>query len=218
MYIKLTVSATQPVIKFTYSSSSVYVRMTTPSPTYIKVGSNGAGGGGASDSALTLIQYVRNQTGATLTKGTVVYINGATGNTCTVTKAIATSDATSAQTLGLIRDDLENNGFGYVVVFGKISGLNTQTLSEGQQLYLSPTIAGGYTTTKPYAPYHLVYVGIVTRVHPNQGTIEVRVQNGFEMDEIHDVAAQSPTNGDVIQYVSSTGLWTKTSSIDFGSW
>jgi ribosomal protein L35AE/L33A len=218
MYIKLTVSATQPVIKFTYSSSSVYVRMTTPSPTYIKVGSNDAGGGGASDSALTLIQYVRNQTGATVTKGTVVYISGATGNTATISKAIATTDGTSAQTLGLIKDDIANNGFGYVVVFGRVSGLNTQSLNEGEQLYLSPTVAGGYTTTKPYAPYHLVYVGIVTRSHPTQGSIEVRVQNGYELDEIHDVYAQNPQNGDVLQYVSSTGLWTTTNSIDFGSW
>jgi len=190
--------------------------MTTPSPTYIKVGSND--GGGASDSALSLLQYVRNQTGATVTKGTVVYISGATGNTATISKAIATTDGTSAQTLGLIKDDIANNGFGYVVVFGRVSGLNTQSLNEGEQLYLSPTVAGGYTTTKPYAPYHLVYVGIVTRSHPTQGSIEVRVQNGYEMDEIHDVYAQNPQNGDVLQYVSSTGLWTTTNSIDFGSW
>ena len=216
MYIKLTYSATQPVIKFTYSSTNVYVKMNTPSPTYIKVGSND--GGGASDSALSLLQYVRNQTGATVTKGTVVYISGATGNTATISKAIATTDGTSAQTLGLIKDDIANNGFGYVVVFGRVSGLDTQSLNEGEQLYLSPTVAGGYTTTKPYAPYHLVYVGIVTRSHPTQGSIEVRVQNGYELDEIHDVYAQNPQNGDVLQYVSSTGLWTTTNSIDFGSW
>jgi hypothetical protein len=44
------------------------------------------------------------------------------------------------------------------------------------------------------------------------------VQNGYEMDEIHDVAAQNPNDGDVLQYIASTGLWTKTSSINFGSW
>jgi len=194
----------------------VYVKVSTPSPTFIKIGSDG--GGGASESALTLLQYVRNQTGATVTKGTVVYISGATGNTSTISKAIATTDGTSAQTLGLIKDDIANNGFGYVVVFGKVSGLNTSAYDEGNQLYLSPTVAGTYTTTKPYAPYHLVYIGIVTRSHPNQGTIEVRVQNGYELDEIHDVSAQNPSDGDVLQYVASTDLWTKTSSINFGTW
>jgi ribosomal protein L35AE/L33A len=216
MYIKVSYTINQPIIKVTTSTSNVYVKVSTPSPTFIKIGSDG--GGGASESALTLLQYVRNQTGATVTKGTVVYISGATGNTSTISKAIATTDGTSAQTLGLIKDDIANNGFGYVVVFGKVSGLNTSAYNEGNQLYLSPTVAGTYTTTKPYAPYHLVYIGIVTRSHPNQGTIEVRVQNGYELDEIHDVSAQNPSDGDVLQYVASTDLWTKTSSINFGTW
>ena len=216
MYIKIDYTINQPIIKVTTSTSNVYVRATVPSPVFVKVGANG--GGGASDSALSLIQYVRNRTGETIAKGSVVYISGATGNTPDITKAIATGDATSAQTLGLVKDDIANNGFGYVVVFGKESGLNTSAYNEGDQLYLSPTIAGGYTTTKPYAPDHLVYIGIVTRSHPNQGTIEVRVQNGYEMDELHDVASRNPSDGDVLQYVASTGLWTKTSEINFGSW
>ena len=216
MYIKIDYTINQPIIKVTTSTSNVYVRATVPSPVFVKVGANG--GGGASDSALSLIQYVRNRTGETIAKGSVVYISGATGNTPDITKAIATGDATSAQTLGLVKDDIANNGFGYVVVFGKESGLNTSAYNEGDQLYLSPTIAGGYTTTKPYAPDHLVYIGIVTRSHPNQGTIEVRVQNGYEMDELHDVAAKDAVDGQVLQYVASTGLWTKTSSINFGTW
>ncbi len=216
MYIKVSYTINQPIIKVTTSTSNVYVKVSTPSPTFIKIGSDG--NSGAVESALTLLQYVRNQTGATVTKGTVVYISGATGNTSTISKAIATTDGTSAQTLGLIKDDIANNGFGYVVVFGKVSGLNTSAYNEGNQLYLSPTVAGTYTTTKPYAPYHLVYIGIVTRSHPNQGTIEVRVQNGYELDEIHDVAALNPNDGDVLQYVASTDLWTKTSSINFGTW
>ncbi len=48
--------------------------------------------------ARNLEVYVRNQTGATLTAGTIVYINGATGNRPTVTKAQANNDANSAQT------------------------------------------------------------------------------------------------------------------------
>ena len=216
MVIKVSYTINQPIIRITDTSNNIVIRVVPPSPIYIKAGSSN--GGGAVDSALTLLQYVRNQTGSTIAKGSVVYINGATGNTATITKAIATTDGTSAQTLGLVKDNITNNGFGYVVVFGKVSGLDTQIYTEGQQLYLSPTVAGAYTTTKPYAPFHLVYVGIVTRSHPNQGTIEVRVQNGFEMDELHDVAAQNPNDGDVIQYINSTGLWTKTSSINFGSW
>lgn len=216
MYIKVNYTISQPIIKLNQTNNSVYMRVTSPSPIYIKVGSDS--GGGIADSAYSLLQYVRNRTGSTIGKGSVVYISGATGNVPDITKAIATSDATSAQTLGMVRGDILNNDFGYVVVFGKVNGLDTQSLTEGQQLYLSGTTAGAYTTIKPYAPIHLVYVGIVTRSHPNQGTIEVMIQNGFEMDEIHDVASRNPSDGDVIQYVSSTGLWTKTSSINFGTW
>jgi Chaperone of endosialidase len=160
--------------------------------------------------ATRLVTEVYNQTGATLSKGTVVYINSGHGNLPTVTKAIATGDTTSAQTYGVIKEDITNNNNGYVVVFGSLNNIDTQAYTEGTQLYLSGTTAGAWTSTKPYAPIHLVYVGIVTRSHPTQGIVEIRIQNGYEMDELHDVSAQNPNNGDILQYVSSTSLWTKT--------
>jgi hypothetical protein len=95
------------------------------------------------------------------------------------------------------------------VVIGDLIGLDTSAFTEGDQLYLSSTVAGAFTSTKQYAPNHLVYVGIVTRAHPTLGQIEVNIQNGYEMDELHNVAAQNPSNGDILQYVTSTGLWTK---------
>jgi hypothetical protein len=157
-----------------------------------------------------LVKLVRNQSGATITAGTVIYISGATGNKPLISKALATGDATSAQTYGLLQTDIANNADGYVVVIGNVNNLDTSAFTEGQQLYLSGTTAGTYTSTKPYAPIHLVYVGIVLRAHPTMGIIGVKIQNGYEMDELHNVAAQSPNNGDILQYVTSTNLWTKT--------
>jgi hypothetical protein len=157
----------------------------------------------------TLISQVRNETGATLTKGTVVYVSGASSNKALVSKALANADATSAQTYGVIQADIPTNQNGYVVVIGVVSGLDTSAFANGTQLYLSGITAGTYTSTKPYAPIHLVYVGIVTYQHANQGTIEVKIQNGYEMDELHDVAAQSPTNGQTLVYNSSNSLWEK---------
>jgi hypothetical protein len=165
-------------------------------------------------SAPRLIAQVRNETGSTLTKGTVVYISGASGNKATVSKAIATSDATSAQTFGLITADLATNTNGYAILAGEIAGLDTSAFAAGAQLYLSSTTAGAYTSTKQYAPNHLVYVGVVTRSHVNQGTIEVRIQNGYEMDELHNVSAQSPSNGQVLIYNASTSLWEKNTLTD----
>jgi hypothetical protein len=36
--------------------------------------------------------------------------------------------------------------------------------------------------------------------------------------QLEDVSAMNASDGDILQYVASTGLWTKTSSINFGSW
>jgi hypothetical protein len=155
----------------------------------------------------TLVREVRNTTGATLTKGTIVYISGATGNKPTVSKAIATGDATSAQTFGMCQANIANNSNGYVVCVGDLTGLDTSGLTEGNQLYLSSTTAGTYTTTKQLAPNHLVYIGVVTRAHPTQGQIEVNIQNGYELYELHDVSITSEANNDGLFYEASTDLW-----------
>lgn len=155
----------------------------------------------------TLVREVRNTTGATLTKGTVVYINGASGNKPTVTKALATSDALSARTFGLLQSDILHNENGYCVVVGDLSGLNTNAFTDGQQLYLSGTVAGTYTATKTLAPTHLVYIGKVTRAHPTQGQIEVQIQNGYELEEIHDCKIVSPINNQALVYNEIIELW-----------
>lgn len=157
--------------------------------------------------AQRLITEVYNETGATLTKGTVVYINGGHGNLPTVAKALATSDATSAQTYGVVQSDIGNNNNGFVVVIGSLTDLDTQAYANGTQLYLSSTVAGAWTSTKQYAPAHLVYVAIVTRSHPTQGVVEVKIMNGFELDELHNVSAQTPSNNDGLFYNSLNALW-----------
>jgi hypothetical protein len=154
-----------------------------------------------------LIVPVRNNSGATITKGSVVYINGAVGNKATIALALATTDATSAQTLGLVQDDIVNNAEGYVVSVGECFNLNTSAFTEGTQLYLSPTTAGAYTSTKQSAPNHLVYIGVVVRSHVSLGVIYVKVQNGYELDEIHDVSITTPVNNQGLFWEASTSLW-----------
>ena len=166
--------------------------------------------------ARNLEVYVRNQTGSTIPIGSIVYINGATGNRPTVTLAQANNDTNSAQTIGFTKTAIANNGFGFVIVRGELEGLNTNSLTEGVQLYLSPTTAGAYTITKPSAPQHLVYVGIVIRAHPTLGVILVSVQNGYELNELHDVALASEANNDLLTYESSTDLWKNKSFATLG--
>ena len=159
--------------------------------------------------ANNLTREVYNETGATLVKGTVVYINGGHGNLPTIAKALATGDSTSAQTYGVVQTDIGNMSNGFIVVIGDLFDMPTNGYAIGTQLYLSSTTAGEFTSTKQYAPAHLVYVGIVTRSHPTQGVIAVKIQNGYEMDELHDVSARNPDNNDILQFKIATGLWTK---------
>ncbi len=156
-----------------------------------------------------MIARVRNNTGSTLTKGTAVYINGAVGQLPTVAKARADTDATSAQTLGIMSADVANNTNGNVTVIGRVANVDTSAYTDGQQLYLSGVTAGALTATKPYAPLHIVYVAVVEHAHPTQGLLFVKVQNGYELDELHDVAAQSPSNGQTLVFNSTNSLWEK---------
>jgi hypothetical protein len=166
--------------------------------------------------ARNLEVQVRNQSGSTIAAGSIVYISGATGNLPLITLSQANNDANSAQTMGFVKTSIANNGTGYVIVRGEVENLNTSALTEGTQLYLSPSTAGTWTTTKPYAPQHLVYVGVVIRSHPTLGTILVAVQNGYELDELHDVSAQTPSNNDLLAFETSTSLWKNKTAATLG--
>jgi len=161
--------------------------------------------------AKELVQTIKNSTHTTLTKGQVVYISGADGTNPTISLAVASGEATSSKTLGFLKQDLNHGDIGYVVTEGFLDGLNTDSATaEGDPIWLSPTVPGGVVyglANKPYAPNHMVFLGFVVRKNINNGRIYVKVQNGFELKELHDVLAQSPSDGDIIRYVSSSGLW-----------
>jgi len=168
----------------------------------------------ATANKLTAIVY--NQTGATLTKGTVVYINGAHGNLPTVAKSLASGEATSAGTYGFVSANIGNMSSGTIVIAGLAENLDTHDFADGDKIYLSPTVAGAWTTTKPSAPNHMVYLGVITRSHPTQGTIQLRIANGFEVAELHDAAISSPANNDLFVYELSTTLWKNKSAATLG--
>jgi len=166
--------------------------------------------------AETLQASVRNETGSTLAAFTVVYITGASGNKATVSKAQANSETTSSGTFAILETAIPNNQNGVAIVAGVLSGQNTLAFAEGAQLWLSPSVAGGVTSTKPSAPDNAVFIGVVTRVHANQGTVEVRIQNGYELQELHNVSITSVANGDLLAYDSATTLWKNKSASTLG--
>ena len=154
-----------------------------------------------------MFAYVTNAESVAITRGQAVYLYQAQGDRATVKLANNTSDATSAKTLGLVaQDSIAANGTGFVITQGQLSKVDTSSYTVGATLYLGAT-NGSLTTTKPKAPNHLVYIGVVERSNAGNGQIYVRPQNGYELDEIHDVQINSPANGQTIIYDASTSLW-----------
>jgi len=153
---------------------------------------------------------VKNSTGGTLTKGMAVYISGANGTNILVSKAQANTESTSSKTFGLLLQDLAANEIGYVVCEGIISGIDTSAATVGDAVWLSASTAGGLVfgvSNIPSAPNHMVYIGVVSRVNANNGSIQVKIQNGYELDELHNVLLTNKVDKDLLVYEASTGIW-----------
>lgn len=158
-----------------------------------------------------LVSNVRNTDTVTLPVGTVVYLDGATGDRANVKRADYSSDATSSRTVGVVAQSIAVNATGPVVTRGYVTGVNLSAYTPGQILYLNT--AGSFTSTKPSAPNHLVFVGVAVRCNSN-GIMYVATQNGYELDELHNVQASSPSSGDFLKYNGT--LWVS-ESIDLGT-
>ena len=158
------------------------------------------------DTATVVKAYVTNAEAVTITKGQVVYIFGAQGDRAAVKLAKNTSDTFSSKTLGIVRADIAAGQAGWVTTQGQVSGINLGAYTAGDILWLD-SVAGGFTKTKPIAPKHGVFIGVVERANAGNGIIYVKPQNGVELDEIHNVLITSPTNNQVLSYTASTGIW-----------
>lgn len=163
----------------------------------------------------------------TLTKAAyqVVRISGAQGQRLAVDLAQANNDLNSADTLGIVTETIATNQEGFIITVGQLEGINTtgslqgETWADGDVLYLSPTTAGRLTNIKPVAPGHIVIIGYVEYTHASQGKIYVKIMNGWELDELHnvDLTSNTPTNNQVLAYESATDLWKNKSLEELGS-
>jgi hypothetical protein len=118
-------------------------------------------------------------------------------------------EMTSSKTLGVMAETIAPNAVGYVVTEGLLEGFDTSAAgAAGDPIWLGDNgnlIYG--LANKPEAPNHLVFIGIVTRDQQNNGEIFVRPQNGFELQELHNVSISNPQPGDTLLYNATTSLW-----------
>jgi hypothetical protein len=160
-------------------------------------------------------EYVRvyNSTASTLTKGQVVYINGAQGNRVSVALSDASSQSTSAGTIGFVAQSITAGSEGFVQTSGPMYSLNTIGLTAGALLFLSET-AGEWTATEPTAPAHGVRLGYVERVHATVGSVFIKINDGYELGELHNVS--DGVTGAIAFLVknASTNLWESKNAAD----
>lgn len=155
----------------------------------------------------------KNVSGGVMPNGSLVFVSGATGAVPEIELADASTEALSNKTIGMCTEDIADQGRGYVTVFGLVRGstaqpIDTSTFTAGDVLWLSET-AGEFQNTPPASPAHAVSIGIVIRVHATEGEISVRVINGFEVFELHDVDStlSAPTDNSFFYWNDGNSLW-----------
>jgi hypothetical protein len=156
---------------------------------------------------------VVNLTGSQINKGQVVYVTGSQGTRMTVALAMATADNTSATILGVALTNIANNAEGFIATSGlEVTGISTSGYADGDILWLSPTVPGGLTKTKPTAPNHLVMVGYVVKGGTSGGgIIHIHTQNGYELEELHDVRITSVAAKQIIKRNEANTYWENSS-------
>lgn len=160
------------------------------------------------------IVRVVNKTGTNLLAAQykAVRVTGAQGQRLKVELARADNDLNSATAIGVAAENIDNNQEGFITTSGMVSGINTtgslfgESWAAGDVLYLSPTTFGALTKVKPTAPQHLIVVGWVVNPAVN-GSIFVKVDNGYELDELHNVNVLNPQGGQFLRYNSTIGVW-----------
>jgi hypothetical protein len=159
-------------------------------------------------------QHIRayNNTGTAIAKGKVVYVTGSQGQRLTIALADADTEILSKDTIGITAESIADGSEGFVIVAGVLTNINTTGLADGDTVFLSQT-AGNYTKTPPADPAHLVVLGfVVNGGSGGAGSIYVKVDNGYELEELHnvsDVAKTSVVDNDtfLLRDSADNNLW-----------
>ena len=117
---------------------------------------------------------VKNQTGNNIPKGTAVRFAGTVGSSgrLLIAPYIADGSVPNSVFMGVTSEAIADGEDGKVMWFGRVRGINTNAFNDGDILYASPTVAGGFTTVAN----DKVQVCAVINKSINNGVIFVRPQ------------------------------------------
>ena len=159
--------------------------------------------------------YYRIKATATITKGQVLMLTGTVGASGGLTAAPATglTAATGSYIIGLAKESAVTNDWIYVQEFGEVKGINTsgssagETWANGDILYYNPAVTGGLTKNVPTAPNAKVQVAAVTYADASNGILFVRPTFEPRLNDLSNVYAISPSDGDVIVWDNTDSRW-----------
>lgn len=123
----------------------------------------------------------------------VVYLAGSQGNFPFFELASASTEPSSSKTVGITTNNCSGSVFCYVTIKGNVDGCDTSGFGDNDTLWLSDTPGEFQANIPPPSPSHATFIGNV-KIVGNEGAIVVSIQNGFEVDELHDVNSSSREN------------------------
>lgn len=162
--------------------------------------------------------YAKSSYVGTIKKGEACMFSGSVGasGVLTFTKAVSDGSVPHEYLMGIAGQDFERNDFGEVYFFGTVRGFRTdgsektvpETWNDGDLLYMDPAYPGELTNVQPLAPnLHAPIAAVINATSGNSGSIFVRALPGETLGELHDVYASSPSDGEVLTYVSANNRW-----------
>ena len=165
------------------------------------------------------LYLVRNNTGTTILKGTLLAASGAepSGRIDVEPFVVTGLQDSELRVMGVATANISNGVNGTVMSFGTLVGVDTrgnvasalavgdETWAEGDILFAHPTVAGKLTKVRPQ---HDLAVAFITVRNATAGQIAIRIVPGnFHLEWLHDVSITSPTNNQVLTYDSASSLW-----------
>jgi hypothetical protein len=159
--------------------------------------------------AETMVLCRNNSNTTTIPKGTAVMFAGTVGASGRIKVApmVANGTVPGYVFFGVTDQAIAGASDGYVTVFGKIRGVNTNAYVDGDILWCNPLVAGGFTKIEPQAPNLKLAVAAVISAG-NNGVLFVRWTTGARLQDLHDVEANgSKDNGDVLTWQAAANRW-----------
>ena len=182
----------------------------------------------ADNSAESTFYLVRNNTGSTILKGTLV---SATGAEPSGRVDVGPFESTGLQdselrVMGVATSNISNGSNGTVMTFGALKNIDTrgtassaiavgdETWAEGDILYAHPTVAGKLTNVRPQ---HDLAIAFITVRHQSSGQIAVRIiPSNSHLEWLHDVEIDTAAAGDLIVRNSANTLWENATPAEAG--